>query len=158
MGSRRKARECALQILFQLEFSPDRLEEILQDYWSAQPVKPEIKEYATWLVEGIKQHKVEIDQTIEKASEHWRLDRMAMVDRNILRMAVFELIFEKTLPPPIIIDEAIEVARKYSGQEAAVFVNGILDGIFKSLPENRTENKKVSDNSVKKSVKKEVVK
>jgi len=158
MGSRRKARECALQILFQLEFSPDRLEEILQDYWSTQPVKAEIKEYATWLVEGIRQHGTEIDQTIEKASEHWRLDRMAMVDRNILRMAVFELIFEKNLPPPIIIDEAIEVARKYSGQEAAVFVNGILDGIFKSLPENRTENKKVSDNSVKKSVKKEVVK
>ncbi|HOJ27349.1 MAG TPA: transcription antitermination factor NusB [Candidatus Saccharicenans sp.] len=150
MGSRRKARECALQILFQLEFSPDRLEEILQDYWAAQPVKPEIKEYATWLVEGIKQHRAEIDQTIEKASEHWRLDRMAMVDRNILRMAVFELIFEKNLPPPIIIDEAIEVARKYSGQEAAVFVNGILDGIYKSLPENRAENKKASDNSVKK--------
>ena len=94
MGSRRKARECALQILFQLEFSPDRLEEILQDYWSTQPVKAEIKEYATWLVEGIRQHRTEIDQTIEKASENWRLDRMAMVDRNILRMAVFELIFE----------------------------------------------------------------
>jgi len=150
MGSRRKARECALQILFQLEFSPDRLEEILQDYWSAQPVKPEIKEYATWLVEGIKQHKVEIDQTIEKASEHWRLDRMAMVDRNILRMAVFELIFEKNLPPPIIIDEAIEVARKYSGQEAAVFVNGILDGIYKSLPEDRAENKEADYNQGKK--------
>jgi len=73
-----------------------------------------------------------------------------MVDRNILRMAVFELIFEKTLPPPIIIDEAIEVARKYSGQEAAVFVNGILDGIYKSLPENRAENKRAGDNSVKK--------
>ena len=150
MGSRRKARECALQILFQLEFSPDRLEEILQDYWSTQPVKAEIKEYATWLVEGIRQHRTEIDQTIEKASEHWRLDRMAMVDRNILRMAVFELIFEKTLPPPIIIDEAIEVARKYSGQEAAIFVNGILDGIYKSLPEDRAENKGADYNQGKK--------
>ena len=150
MGSRRKARECALQILFQLEFSPDRLEEILQDYWSTQPAKAEIKEYATWLVEGIRQHRTEIDQTIEKASEHWRLDRMAMVDRNILRMAVFELIFEKTLPPPIIIDEAIEVARKYSGQEAATFVNGILDGIYKSLPEDRAENKEADYNQGKK--------
>ena len=150
MGSRRKARECALQILFQLEFSPDRLEEILQDYWSTQPVKAEIKEYATWLVEGIRQHRAEIDQTIEKASEHWRLDRMAMVDRNILRMAVFELIFEKTLPPPVIIDEAIEVARKYSGQEAAIFVNGILDGIYKSLPEDKAENKEADYNQGKK--------
>jgi N utilization substance protein B len=121
MGSRRKARECALQILFELEFSPDHLEEILKDYWAAQPVKAEIKEYATWLVEGLRQHRAEIDRTIEQASQHWRLDRMAMVDRNILRMAVFELFFEKTLPPPIIIDEAIEVARKFSGDEAAVF-------------------------------------
>jgi len=91
MGSRRKARECALQILFELEFSPDQLEEILKDYWAAQPVKAEVKEYATWLVEGLWQHRAEIDRTIEQASEHWRLDRMAMVDRNILRMAVFEL-------------------------------------------------------------------
>jgi len=150
MGSRRKARECALQILFQLEFSPDRLDEILQDYWAAQPLKPEIKDYATWLVKGIRQHQVEIDAAIEKASEHWRLDRMAMVDRNILRMAVFELIFEKALPPPIIIDEAIEVARKFSGQEAAIFVNGILDGIYKSLPEDRVENKEADYNQGKK--------
>ncbi|HPB58947.1 MAG TPA: transcription antitermination factor NusB [Candidatus Saccharicenans sp.] len=150
MGSRRKARECALQILFQLEFSPDRLDEILQDYWAAQPLKPEVKEYATWLVKGIRQHQAEIDEAIEKASEHWRLDRMAMVDRNILRMAVFELIFEKTLPPPIIIDEAIEVARKFSGQEAAIFVNGILDGIYKSLPEDRAENKEAGYNQGKK--------
>jgi N utilization substance protein B len=154
MGSRRKARECALQILFELEFSPDHLEEILKDYWAAQPVKAEIKEYATWLVEGLRQHRAEIDRTIEQASQHWRLDRMAMVDRNILRMAVFELFFEKTLPPPIIIDEAIEVARKFSGDEAAVFVNGILDGIYKSLQKARTEYEEKDGNSGKKEEKK----
>lgn len=146
MGSRRKARECALQILFELEFSPDQLEEILKDYWAAQPVKAEVKEYATWLVEGLWQHRAEIDRTIEQASEHWRLDRMAMVDRNILRMAVFELLFEKTLPPPIIIDEAIEVARKFSGDEAAVFVNGILDGIYKSLEKDRSGQEEKDSN------------
>jgi N utilization substance protein B len=146
MGSRRKARECALQILFELEFSPDQLEEILKDYWAAQPVKAEVKEYATWLVEGLRQHRAEIDRTIEQASEHWRLDRMAMVDRNILRMAVFELLFEKTLPPPIIIDEAIEVARKFSGDEAAVFVNGILDGIYKSLEKDRSGQEEKDSN------------
>jgi len=146
MGSRRKARECALQILFELEFSPDQLEEILKDYWAAQPVKAEVKEYATWMVEGLRQHRAEIDRTIEQASEHWRLDRMAMVDRNILRMAVFELLFEKTLPPPIIIDEAIEVARKFSGDEAAVFVNGILDGIYKSLEKDRSGQEEKDSN------------
>jgi N utilization substance protein B len=150
MGSRRKARECALQILFELEFSPDQLEEILKDYWAAQPVKAEVKEYATWLVEGLWQHRAEIDRTIEQASEHWRLDRMAMVDRNILRMAVFELFFEKTLPPPIIIDEAIEVARKFSGDEAAVFVNGILDGIYKSLKQDRSDQEEKDRNPDKK--------
>ena len=150
MGSRRKARECALQILFELEFSPDHLEEILKDYWAAQPVKAEVKEYATWLVEGLWQHRAEIDRTIEQASEHWRLDRMAMVDRNILRMAVFELFFEKTLPPPIIIDEAIEVARKFSGDEAAVFVNGILDGIYKSLKQDRSDQEEKDRNRDKK--------
>ena len=150
MGSRRKARECALQILFELEFSPDQLEEILKDYWAAQPVKAEVKEYATWLVEGLRQHRAEIDRTIEQASEHWRLDRMAMVDRNILRMAVFELFFEKTLSPPIIIDEAIEVARKFSGDEAAVFVNGILDGIYKSLKQDRSDQEEKDRNPDKK--------
>ncbi|HRD02633.1 MAG TPA: transcription antitermination factor NusB [Candidatus Saccharicenans sp.] len=150
MGSRRKARECVLQILFQLEFSPDRPEEIFKDYWSTQPVKPEVQEYATWLTNGIKQHKIEIDQAIEEASRHWRLDRMAMVDRNILRIAVFELLFEKTLPPPIIIDEAIEIARKFSGDEAAVFVNGILDGIYKSLRKDGIENKEAGRNPEKK--------
>ncbi|MFA4925599.1 MAG: transcription antitermination factor NusB [Candidatus Aminicenantales bacterium] len=150
MGSRRKARECALQILFELEFSPDHLEEILKDYWAAQPVKAEVKEYATWLVEGLWQHRAEIDRTIEQASEHWRLDRMAMVDRNILRMAVFELFFEKTLPPPIIIDEAIEVARKFSGDEAAIFVNGILDGIYKSLKQDRSDQEEKDRNPDKK--------
>lgn len=154
MGSRRKARECALQILFELEFSPDHLEEILKDYWAAQPVKAEVKEYATWLVEGLWQHRAEIDRTIEQASEHWRLDRMAMVDRNILRMAVFELFFEKTLPPPIIIDEAIEVARKFSGDEAAIFVNGILDGIYKSLKQDRSDQEEKDSNPGNKEEKK----
>jgi len=75
---------------------------------------------------------------------------MAMVDRNILRIAVFELLFEKTLPPPIIIDEAIEIARKFSGDEAAVFVNGILDGIYKSLRKDGIENKEAGRNPEKK--------
>ncbi|MDD8019861.1 MAG: transcription antitermination factor NusB [Acidobacteriota bacterium] len=150
MGSRRKARECALQILFQLEFSPDHLDEILKGYWAIQAVKPEVKEYTTWLVSGISGHLAEIDRTIEQVSCHWRLDRMAMVDRNILRIAVFELFFEKNLPPPIIIDEAIEIARKFSGQEAAFFVNGILDGVNKSLNKDNLENTKQAKNSEKK--------
>lgn len=133
MGKRRKARECALQILFQLEFTGDELPLVLKDYWSRQAVPAETREYCEWLVRGICEHQAEVDRTIQQASKNWRLERMATVDRNILRLAVFEMLFEKNLAPSIIMDEAIEIAKKYSGQEAANFVNGILDGVHHQL-------------------------
>ncbi|MGQ9800862.1 MAG: transcription antitermination factor NusB [Candidatus Saccharicenans sp.] len=133
MGKRRKARECALQILFQLEFSGDDLLPVLKDYWARQNVPAETREYSEWLVRGICEHRAEIDRAIQQASRHWRLERMATVDRNILRIAVFEMLYEKNLAPSIIMDEAIEIAKKYSGQEAANFVNGILDGVNRRL-------------------------
>lgn len=150
MGKRRKARECVLQILFQLEFAQNDLEEILKDYWAHQKVPAEVKEYSEWLARGICQHRPEIDQAIQAASKNWRLERMAIVDRNVLRIAVFEMLFEKTVAPPIIIDEAIEIAKKYSGQEAGVFVNGILDGIYRNLQKSNSkpeENGKKENNS-----------
>jgi|YelNatPaOPRAMG01_1025707.scaffolds.fasta_scaffold01537_16 N utilization substance protein B len=138
MGKRRKARECALQILFQLEFAEGELESVLSDYWKHQKQPAEVKEYAEWLVRGIHEHQAEVDEKIQEASRNWRLDRMANVDRNVLRIAVFEMLFEKNLAPPIIINEAIEVAKKFSGQEAGVFVNGILDGVYKNLQKQVT--------------------
>ncbi len=133
MGKRRKARECALQILFQQEITGDELSVILQDYWSRQTVPAETREYSEWLVKGIQEHLAEIDRLIQQVSRNWKLERMAIVDRNILRLAVFEMLFEKNLDPPIIIDEAIEIAKKYSGEEAAHFVNGVLDGVRRRL-------------------------
>ncbi len=85
------------------------------------------------LVNGIISNQEKIDNIIQKVSEHWRISRMALVDRNILRMAVFELLYEENIAPAIIINEAIEIAKKYSGDEAATFVNGVLDAIRKSL-------------------------
>lgn len=122
-----------MQILFQLEFAAEDLSEILKDYWSQQKVSAEIKEYSEWLVKGIWEHRLEIDRVIQQASKNWRLERMATVDRNILRIGVFEMLFEKNLEVPIVIDEAIEIAKKFSGQEAAVFVNGLLDGVKNNL-------------------------
>jgi len=122
-----------LQILFQLEFAAEDLSVILKDYWSQQKVSAEIKEYSEWLVKGIWEHRLEIDRVIQQASKNWRLERMATVDRNILRIGVFEMLFEKNLEVPIVIDEAIEIAKKFSGQEAAVFVNGLLDGVKNNL-------------------------
>lgn len=133
MGKRRKARESTLQILFQLEFNDYQPEKTIRYYWQSRKGPEEVKEYSRWLVNGILTHKDKIDNVIQSVSEHWRIARMAVVDRNILRMAVYELIFEESIAPAIIINEAIEIAKKYSSDEAATFVNGILDAIRKKM-------------------------
>jgi N utilization substance protein B len=133
MGQRRKAREEALRILFRLEFENSQAEKTLNQYWENKKASEEIKEYSNWLVNGIISNQSKIDNIIQQVSEHWRISRMALVDRNILRMAVFELLYEENVAPAIVINEAIEIAKKYSGDEAATFVNGVLDAIRKSL-------------------------
>lgn len=135
MGRRRKAREETLRILFRLEFENKQIDKTLNQYWQSKKTSEEIKEYSTWLVKGIISGQAKIDNIIQQVSEHWRISRMAIVDRNILRMAVFELLYEESIAPAIVINEAIEIAKKYSGDEAATFVNGILDAIRKNLEE-----------------------
>lgn len=131
MGQRRKARECALQILYELEFHPNELEAVLADYWARQKVTPEVKEYGDWLVRGVYGRLPFLDAAIQAVAEHWRLPRMTVIDRNLLRLAAFELESEPYLEPAIIINEAVEIAKKYSGEEAAHFINGILDALRK---------------------------
>lgn len=133
MGRRRKAREDTLRILFRLEFENKQIEKTLDQYWKSKKASEEIKEYSTWLVNGVISDQAKIDNIIQRVSEHWRISRMALVDRNILRMAVFELLYEENIAPAIVINEAIEIAKKYSGEEAATFVNGILDAVRKDL-------------------------
>jgi transcription antitermination protein NusB len=133
MGKRRKARECALQILFQLEFHAGDPRAVARTYWEAQKAAPGVREYGTWLVERILEHGPAIDRTIQSASTNWRLARMAVVDRNILRIAAAELLYEPTLAPAIVMDEAIEIAKRYSGEGSADFVNGVLDAVVRRL-------------------------
>ncbi len=133
MGQRRKARECALQILFQLEFNAGDPRDIVRIYWEGQKAARQVREHGTWLVETIRTHGGEIDEAIQAVSKNWRLARMAVVDRNILRIAVCELLYEPALAPAIVMDEAIEVAKRYSGEESAVFVNGVLDAVVRRL-------------------------
>ncbi len=133
MGERRKSRECALQILFQLELNPGDPRELVRVYWASQRASKAVRDYGTWLVERILEHGPEIDRAIQAASKNWRLARMAVVDRNILRIAAAELLYEKTLAPPIVMNEAIEIAKRYSGEESAVFVNGVLDAVGREL-------------------------
>jgi N utilization substance protein B len=136
MGQRRKARECALQILFQFEFNAGDPKALVKVYWEHQKASAEVRKYGTWIVEEIIAHREDIDRAIQSASQNWRLSRMAVIDRNILRIAVCELLYEKALAPAIIMNEAIEIAKRYSGEESAVFVNGVLDAVGRFLKEN----------------------
>jgi N utilization substance protein B len=138
MGPRRRARECALQILFQLEFNPAEPQDLIRVYWEHQKASKEAREYGTWIVRTILEHGGPIDGAIQAASKNWRLARMAVVDRNILRIAVCELLYEPALVPAIVMDEAIEIAKRYSGEQSAVFVNGVLDAVVRRLKEAGT--------------------
>ena len=127
---RRKARECALQALFRAEFTkdkPDRdaLKSLCDD------TDDEVYWFFVELVEGTLEHLAEIDAAIKEAAEHWAIDRMAAVDRNILRAATYEILYRMDIPPAVSINEAIEIAKKYSAVESASFINGILDNISK---------------------------
>jgi N utilization substance protein B len=133
MGKRRKARESALQILYELEFDSFDADQTIDRFWREKKAPPEIREYSRWLVIGIQAHLEEIDEAIQSISTHWRVSRMALIDRNILRLAAFELLKADSLAPAIVINEAIEIAKKYSSPEAATFVNGILDALRKKI-------------------------
>jgi N utilization substance protein B len=126
---RRRAREYALQLLFQLNLTGDELsEEVLRDFWEGINEEPDVKDFTYSIVTGTREHIEVIDKIINKAAEHWSMDRMAVVDRNILRAAA-------DIPPSVSINEAIEIAKKYSTEESASFINGILDKIQKSKVE-----------------------
>ena len=133
MGKRRKARESALHILFQMEFNDSPAEDLIVRYWQGRRADKDIKDYSRWLVSQVDSHHEEIDRLIQDVSEHWSLSRMAVVDRNILRVAISEFLYEDNVAPAVIIDEAIEIAKKYSGPDAAQFINGVLDAVRKSL-------------------------
>lgn len=130
MNRRRKARELALQMLFQFEFTGHRTDfRAAEDLDPAKKEHQEVKQFSDELVSGTLAHLEEIDAKIQQAAEHWKMDRMASVDRNIMRFAVFELLYRNDIPPAVSINEALEIAKKYSAIESASFINGLLDKI-----------------------------
>jgi|SRR5215467_14604118 len=134
MGTRRKSRELALQMLYQADLGKQPIEDVRNTFWTGRgEVTPEVKGFTEDLFRVAQDRGYEIDKLIEEHAENWRMDRMAAVDRNILRAAVAELIgFPKT-PRAVIINEAIEIARKFSAPESAQFINGVLDSVGKQL-------------------------
>ena len=132
MGRRREARELALQLLYQLDVQGEgNPQPHLDDFWLRHPVDPEAREFAESLVRGTKTHEAGVDELIARSAEDWALDRMAVVDRNILRQGIFELRWTSGVPPKVAINEALEVAKKFSTHESSRFINGILDRIHK---------------------------
>jgi N utilization substance protein B len=133
-GRRRKAREVALQFLYQLEQNgatdPAPYED---DFWARHPVDDEARRFASTLVHGVKRRQAEIDKRIAESTEHWDLERLAVVDRNILRLAVYELLGEPSVPAKVAINEAIEIAKKFGTAESSRFINGVLDRIHREL-------------------------
>ena len=130
MGYRRKAREFALQMLYQFDVSND-FEHLITEFWSNKDVPDDVKEFADNIVEGVVKNLHSIDNMLIQSAANWSIDRMALVDRNIMRIAAYELLFIKDIPVKVTINEAIEIAKRFGGEESSSFVNGILDKIIK---------------------------
>ena len=141
MGSRRKARECALQMLFAADVAEMPATEVVRSYWAElgeADLDETAREFATRLAAGTLQNLELLDDRIRSRAEHWRISRMAVVDRNILRLAVYEFLYEPT-PRTVAINEALEIARRFSTYEATQFINGILDAIKRDLDEQQPQ-------------------
>ncbi len=129
MRRRTKAREYALQLLYKSDITKNPEYEALDSFWKEEELEEEVREFSRQLFSGVIQNLEVIDNKISGFAENWNLKRMAVVDRNILRMGSYELIYMSDIPPKVSINEAVDLAKKYSGEEAGKFVNGILDRI-----------------------------
>ena len=134
MGARRSGREAALQMLFQLEGSGVSAEQAIELFWRTfEDADPEGKPYADAIVRGVAENLDAIDKKVTAASQNWRLERMSRVDRNLLRLGTWELMFRTDVPRAVILDEAVELAKSFGTDESSGFVNGVLDRIAENL-------------------------
>jgi N utilization substance protein B len=136
-SKRTRARERALQALYQIDVAAEGIDDALARFWkSFEPAEREVMDLADALVHGVARHRAAVDDAIERVSTHWRLDRMAKVDRNVLRLAVYELL-ETDVPVKVAINEAIELGKKFGSESSGAFVNGVLDKVAAALPPAR---------------------
>ena len=133
MGKRHQARELALKVLFQLESSGDDPDEVLAYHASEGAATPDVANFARQLIKGVTDNREKLDAILSETSEHWKLEQMAKVDRIVLRIAVYEITIDKHVPTKAAINESIELAKTFSGEEAGRFVSGILGRIAASI-------------------------
>ena len=139
MRKRTQARDCALKILYQADITKRDVALVSEGFWNAEEsVDKEVKEFSHRLAVGVGKNMQAIDEMISKYATNWQLKRMAIIDRNVLRLGAFELLFAPDIPPKVTINEAVELAKKYGDLESSKFVNGILDKIHKTevVPQN----------------------
>ena len=130
MGRRRRARELAIQVLFHLEINPGDPDEVFHLICENFDPSKSVRPFSRQLVSGVCKNKSDLDRLISGSSKHWSLGRMSRVDKTILRMSLFEILFLKDIPPKVSIDEAVELGKKYGTEDSGAFINGILDNIY----------------------------
>jgi transcription antitermination protein NusB len=133
VGARTTAREAALQMLFAIDATGNDTDQAISDFWRELPGDAEGREYADALVRGVRDGADKLDERIRAASQNWRLERMARIDRNALRLGTYELLTRSDVPRAVILDEAVELAKRFGGEESSKFVNGVLDRIADDL-------------------------
>ena len=131
MGKRRAARELALKFLYQTEFNSEDQDLELPPFFERANVSEEIQKFAHALIKKLLSHEKEVDELLEKISANWPPNRMAVIDKNILRLGICELLFDSKTPPKVAINEAVEIAKKFGTEESPDFINGILDKIYR---------------------------
>ena len=141
MKKRTQARELSLQFLYQIDIGKSEWAKELEDFEGFKKIKPEIKNFAYIIIEGTLKNLKSIDEVITKSTQNWRIKRMAIVDRNVLRLATFELLYRDDIPAKVSINEAINLAKKYGDSESGKFVNGILDRIKRDIVDKNNSKK-----------------
>jgi N utilization substance protein B len=137
MGNRRRSRELAMQVLFQIEMNGDDSEEAVELFCKHFEVSKNAKPFFLRLVNGVKACQDELDRLIERFSDNWKISRMSGVDRNLMRVAVYELLYCEDIPPKVSINEAIDIGRRFGTEQSPAFINGILDSIRIFLEEKK---------------------
>jgi len=130
LRKRSKARESALQILYQIDVTGDPVDAVLNQYWHTRNRNPEVVDFANEIVKGTTEHLSEIDAIISQHSENWEISKMPIIDRNILRFAIYEILYMDDIPPRVTIDEAIDLANNFGTPNSGKFINGVLDKIM----------------------------
>lgn len=133
MSIRHEAREYALQFMFQTDFNDEPFEQAWSDFWARKKAGKKVKAFALELVEGVRENQFQLDDCLQACSENWNVKRMAAVDRNVMRIAVYEMLYRTDIPPVVSLNEAVQLSKDYGTPDSGKFVNGILDKILKSL-------------------------